>query len=92
MGIKYDVAIVGGGISGLMLAYKMITSDENKKIVIIERGNSLENRKCPIVDKKVDTCIKCKSCGIMEGMAGAGAFSDGKYNITTEYGGCDRYC
>lgn len=87
MSIKYDVAIVGGGISGLMLAYKMITSDENKKIVIIERGNSLENRKCPIVDKKVDTCIKCKSCGIMEGMAGAGAFSDGKYNITTEYGG-----
>lgn len=35
----------------------------------------------------MDHCVKCPSCSIMEGLAGAGAFSDGKYVISTEYGG-----
>ncbi len=84
---KYDVVIIGGGIGGLMCAHQLIEKDPNKKIVILERGKALENRECPIVAKKVEKCIMCKPCAIMEGLAGAGAFSDGKYNITTEYGG-----
>jgi uncharacterized FAD-dependent dehydrogenase len=84
---NYDVAIVGGGISGLMCAYRLVEKHPELKIVLVERGSSLEKRKCPILDKKVQSCIKCKNCAIMEGMAGAGAFSDGKYVISTEYGG-----
>lgn len=81
------VGIVGGGISSLMAAYSLLKNSEEISVTIFERGNSLENRKCPILSKKVDKCVKCKTCAIMEGIAGAGAFSDGKYNITTEFGG-----
>lgn len=84
---NFDVVIIGGGIGGLMCAYQLIQNKKELKVLILERGKTLENRKCPILVGKVKQCIKCKSCSIMEGMAGAGAFSDGKYNITTEYGG-----
>lgn len=81
----YDVAIIGGGIGGLMAAYTL--AENNAKVALFERGHSIENRKCPIVQKKTEKCINCKPCAIMAGMAGAGAFSDGKYVISTEYGG-----
>lgn len=84
---NYDVAIVGGGIGGIMTAYRLLQVKPSLKVIIFEKGNSLENRKCPILTNKIKTCVRCKSCAIMEGMAGAGAFSDGKYVITTEYGG-----
>ena len=83
----YDVVIIGGGIGGLMCAYRLCEENPALKIVILERGKSLEERSCPILAGKVNKCVKCNPCSIMEGMAGAGAFSDGKYNITTEYGG-----
>lgn len=81
------VGIVGGGISSLMATYSLLKNSKEIAVTIFERGNHLENRKCPILSKKVNQCIKCKTCSIMEGIAGAGAFSDGKYNITTEFGG-----
>ncbi|MEG2404018.1 MAG: FAD-dependent oxidoreductase [Oscillospiraceae bacterium] len=84
---NFDVAIIGGGIGGLMSAYELCTHDKNIKIVLFEKGHDIEKRSCPIVTGKVPTCIKCQSCAIMEGLAGAGAFSDGKYVISTEYGG-----
>ena len=84
---KYDVVIIGGGIGGLMCAYRLVQNQPELDVLILERGKTLEERSCPILAGKVKKCIKCKPCSIMEGMAGAGAFSDGKYNITTEYGG-----
>ena len=87
MNKHYDVAIIGGGIGGIMTAYRLIEKSSKIKVAIIEKGHDIEKRVCPIVAKKTDKCIKCKSCAIMEGMAGAGAFSDGKYVISTEYGG-----
>lgn len=84
---NYDVAIIGGGIGGLMAAYRITENNPALAVCLIEKGNPIEKRVCPIVTKKVSTCIKCKSCAIMEGLAGAGAFSDGKYVISTEYGG-----
>lgn len=84
---KYDVVIIGGGIGGIMTSYRLINNDPSLKILLLEAGESLRKRSCPIVSKKTPKCIKCKPCSIMEGMAGAGAFSDGKYIISTEYGG-----
>ncbi|MEA4816583.1 MAG: FAD-dependent oxidoreductase [Lachnospiraceae bacterium] len=84
---KYDVAIIGGGISGLMAAYRLTEKDSGISIILIEKGHEIDKRICPIIAKKTESCIKCPSCAIMEGMAGAGAFSDGKYVISTEYGG-----
>lgn len=80
------VGIIGGGISGLMAAYRLSMLD-SINVTIFEKGNDLTHRVCPLLHHNVDKCVKCPHCAIMEGLAGAGAFSDGKYNITTEYGG-----
>lgn len=84
--IMIKVGIIGGGISGLMAAYSL-SQNENIQTIILDQGNLLQDRSCPILQHKVDKCIRCASCSIMSGIAGAGAFSDGKYNITTEFGG-----
>ena len=84
---NYDIFIIGGGISGIMAAYRITQNNPGTKVCLVEKGHALEKRTCPIVKKQVEKCIKCPSCAIMEGMAGAGAFSDGKYVISTEYGG-----
>ena len=85
--MHYDVAIVGGGIGGLMAAHRLSTMDPSLNIVLIEKGAPLEQRSCPMITRKAKVCVHCAHCAIMEGMAGAGAFSDGKYIISTEYGG-----
>ena len=84
---QYDVAIIGGGIGALMCAYRLAQEVPSLSVVILEKGAALENRSCPIVAKKVSSCVRCPSCAIMEGVGGAGAFSDGKYIISCEYGG-----
>lgn len=84
---NYDVVIVGGGIGGLMCAYGLVNRNPSLHILLVEMGKDLRHRSCPMVKKQVDKCVKCNPCAIMEGMAGAGAFSDGKYIISTEYGG-----
>lgn len=84
---NYDVVIIGGGIGGLMSAYGLVKNDASLKILLVEMGKDLRHRVCPMVKNKADKCLKCNPCAIMEGMAGAGAFSDGKYIISTEYGG-----
>ena len=81
------IGIVGGAISGLMAAYRLTQSDKNIEVELYEKGEDLVYRSCPILAKKVEKCVNCRHCAIMEGLAGAGAFSDGKYNITTEFGG-----
>lgn len=84
---NYDIIIIGGGIGGLMCAYRLLESKPGVRIAVIEKGHPLEKRVCPVVSHKTKSCIKCEKCAIMEGMAGAGAFSDGKYVISTQYGG-----
>lgn len=83
---KFNTVIVGGGIGGIMAAYRLADSN-NQKVLLLEKGHEIFNRSCPIVTQKTNKCLKCKPCAIMEGMGGAGAFSDGKYIISTEYGG-----
>ncbi len=85
--MKYDVIIVGAGPGGIFSAYELTKLNQNLKIAIFEAGNPLEKRKCPIDGVKVKSCIKCQTCAIMNGFGGAGAFSDGKYNITNQFGG-----
>lgn len=84
---SYDVVIIGGGIGGLMCAWRLAENNPEASILLLERGQALENRRCPIITKQTSKCVKCNPCNIMEGIAGAGAFSDGKYIISSEYGG-----
>lgn len=83
----YDVIIIGAGPGGIFSAYELINKHSNLKIAVFEAGNELAKRKCPIDGDKVKSCIQCKTCAIMSGFGGAGAFSDGKYNITNDFGG-----
>ena len=89
--MNYDVIIVGAGPGGIFSAYELVklTKKKNKKakIAVIEAGAPLAQRHCPIDGEKVKACVGCKHCSIMKGFGGAGAFSDGKYNITTQFGG-----
>ena len=84
---KYDVIIVGAGASGVFMAYELSKLDHNAKVLMIDKGRKLEGRICPIKEGKVPNCIKCSPCHIMNGYGGAGTLSDGKYNITNEFGG-----
>jgi uncharacterized FAD-dependent dehydrogenase len=85
--MKYDVIIIGAGPGGIFSAYELMKQRPELKTAVFEAGNPLEKRKCPIDGVKVKSCIKCSTCAIMNGFGGAGAFSDGKYNITNDFGG-----
>ncbi len=85
--MQYDVMIIGAGPGGIFSAYELIKLDPALKIAVFEAGRPLHKRHCPIDGDKVESCIRCKDCSIMRGFGGAGAFSDGKYNITNDFGG-----
>jgi uncharacterized FAD-dependent dehydrogenase len=85
--MNYDVIIIGAGPGGIFSAYELMKKAPQLKVAVFEAGNTLDKRHCPIDGKNVKSCIKCKTCSIMNGFGGAGAFSDGKYNITNDFGG-----
>ncbi len=85
--MKYDTVIIGAGPGGIFTAFELVKKDPSLKVAVFEAGHKLEDRKCPIDGKKVKSCVRCKTCAIMNGFGGAGAFSDGKYNITNDFGG-----
>lgn len=93
--MKYDIIIVGAGPCGYFCAYELTKSNPNKKILLIDRGRDIHTRSCPVLEHKIAKCPYNKegfrecypACSITNGFGGAGAYSDGKFNITTEFGG-----
>ena len=80
---KYDAIVIGMGPGAIFFAYEMIQKDKGKKILLLEQGKRVENRKCPI--ETIGKCVKCKPfCDITSGFSGAGAFSDGKLSLYNE--------
>jgi len=92
---RYDVIIVGAGPAGLMCAYELSEKNNKLKVLLVDKGNDIYHRRCPIIEKKISKCPVQKDgsvgclpyCSITNGFGGAGAYSDGKFNITGEYGG-----
>ena len=84
--MKYDLIIVGAGPAGIFTALELVKKGTNKKILMIEKGRSIEKRNCP--KNKTKDCINCKPyCNITTGFSGAGAFSDGKLSLSSDVGG-----
>ncbi|MBR4636994.1 MAG: FAD-dependent oxidoreductase [Clostridia bacterium] len=83
----YDVIIIGAGPGGIYSAYELSKLAPGLRIGVFESGNRLEKRRCPIDGERIKSCVNCRTCSIMSGFGGAGAFSDGKYNITNDFGG-----
>lgn len=83
---NYDIIIVGAGPSGIFCAYELISKNPELKILMLEKGNKIEDRKCP--KRKTGKCVNCSPCNITTGFSGAGAFSDGKLTLaSSETGG-----
>ena len=93
--MKYDVIIVGAGPAGYFCAYELMKKAPEKKVLLVEKGQDIYHRNCPVLNHKLEKCPINKnkysgcfpSCAMTNGFGGAGAFSDGKFNITTEFGG-----
>ena len=87
MNTNYDVMILGTGEAGIYAAYELALKCPAARVLVVDKGADIYRRSCPIVAGKVKTCVQCKVCGTMCGFGGAGAFSDGKFNFTTAFGG-----
>ncbi|WP_078553580.1 NAD(P)/FAD-dependent oxidoreductase [Bacillus alkalicellulosilyticus] len=95
--VKYDAIIVGAGPAGIFASYELLQQNENAKVLLIDKGHDIYRRNCPILDEKIQFCPPAAgkkefagclpACSITNGFGGAGAYSDGKFNITTEFGG-----
>ena len=84
---EYDIIIVGAGASGVFMSYELAKLNTSARVLVLDKGSDLDGRVCPIKAGKTKTCVKCNPCHIMNGYGGAGTLSDGKYNITTQFGG-----
>lgn len=83
---KYDVVIVGAGPAGIFSAMELIENNKGLKVLIVEKGKDIDKRQCPMEIRDI-SCNKCPECDLLSGWGGAGAFSDGKLNLSPEVGG-----
>lgn len=95
---EYDVIVVGAGPAGIYTCYELSRLNPELKVLLVDKGHNIYDRKCPILEKKIAKCPEVKkdgkinvgcfpACSITAGFGGAGAYSDGKFNITSEFGG-----
>ena len=82
---RFDVIIIGAGPGGIFCAYELMDKKKDLKVLVVEKGRSIEKRQCP--KRVTKQCVGCKPCSITTGFAGAGAFSDGKLSLSPDVGG-----
>ena len=82
---RFDVIIIGAGPGGIFCAYELMDKKKDLKVLVVEKGRSIEKRQCP--KRITKQCVGCRPCSITTGFAGAGAFSDGKLSLSPDVGG-----
>ena len=82
---KYDVLIIGAGPAGIFAARELVWQNPDIRVLLVDKGRKIQERQCPI--PKTGKCAHCQPCAIMNGWAGAGAFSDGKLSLSPDVGG-----
>jgi uncharacterized FAD-dependent dehydrogenase len=82
----YDVIIVGAGPAGIFSALELLNQKKDAKVLIVEKGKDIDKRICPMKVREI-SCKTCPECALLSGWGGAGAFSDGKLNLSPEIGG-----
>ncbi|MBW7652056.1 NAD(P)/FAD-dependent oxidoreductase [Anoxybacillus sp. ST4] len=97
MNNRYDVIVVGAGPTGIFTCYELTLKLPGARVLLVDKGHDIYKRNCPILQKKIEKCpppvgkkdyAGClPACSITNGFGGAGAYSDGKFNITSEFGG-----
>lgn len=97
MKYDYDVIVIGAGPAGIFTCYELSLKMQGANVLLIDKGHDIYRRNCPILEKKITKCpppvgkkdhAGClPACSITNGFGGAGAYSDGKFNITSEFGG-----
>ena len=97
MNNRYDVIVVGAGPTGIFTCYELTLKLRGARVLLVDKGHDIYKRNCPILQKKIEKCpppvgkkdyAGClPACSITNGFGGAGAYSDGKFNITSEFGG-----
>ena len=84
--MQKDIVIIGAGPAGIFTALELLKKGSKKRILIVEKGSAVEDRRCP--KDKTGHCVNCKPyCHITTGFSGAGAFSDGKLSLSCDVGG-----
>ncbi len=83
---QYDVIIIGAGPAGIFAALELLNSEKKLRVLILEKGRDIDQRRCPSKEKKI-SCTYCRECNLLSGWGGAGAFSDGKLSLSPEVGG-----
>jgi len=81
----YDVIIIGAGPAGIFTALEL-TEKNDISVLMLEKGKDIEEREC-LMRSKMGSCFHCSPCSLLSGWGGAGAFSDGKLNLSTQIGG-----
>ncbi|MGM0411425.1 MAG: NAD(P)/FAD-dependent oxidoreductase, partial [Bacillota bacterium] len=87
MKTNYDLIVVGTGPTGIFTVLELIEKNKNLDILMLEKGDNLEDRICPMNENPGSKCANCERCAIVSGWGGAGAYSDGKLSLTPQIGG-----
>mgnify|MGYP000524396196 CR=1 FL=1 len=85
MSTSYDVIIIGSGPAGIFAALELVKTG-GLSVLMIEKGSDISGRSCPMVEMSVP-CVQCGLCSLLCGWGGAGAYSDGKLTLTSDFGG-----
>lgn len=69
---EFDVIIIGAGPGGIFCAYELMNKNKDLKVLLVEKGRSIEERNCP--KRVTKQCVGCNPCSITTDLRGRRIF------------------